>query len=186
MKKSTAKVLSYFLLTAAGIAAGWGGGYAVQLFTQPDDMAAVEVVSVQPQPDTDAVQLRVRGGQMEWFDGVRWNTAAAVDDLKQNDAAGAQSDAWRALAQQRADAKETQRQESLARFDHAQMDLTVGEKPAAQTTPAKKPGTSTSATTPATGGTTTPPPAQPQPPTGGGNTGGSSSNSGDGWSDDYL
>lgn len=129
MKKTVVKVLSYFLLTLTGIAAGWGGSYAVQILAQPDDMAVVEAVSVQQQPGTDAVQLRVRGGQMEWFDGTRWNKAASVEELKQNDPLEMKSDAWYALAQQRADVKETQRQEALAGLDRAQMELTVGEKP---------------------------------------------------------
>ena len=85
MKRTAVKVLSYFLLTTTGIAAGWGGSYAVQLLTQPDDIAVVEVSSIQPQADMDAVQLRVRGGQMEWFDGVRWNAAVSVEELKQDD-----------------------------------------------------------------------------------------------------
>ena len=163
MKKATVKIISYFLFATTGIAAGWGGSYAVQLFTQPDDMAAVEVVSIQPQDDMDAVQLRVRGGQMEWFDGVRWNTAAAVEDLKQNDPTEAESDAWDTLVQQRSAAKEDQRQQALAQFDREQTDLTVGEKPVVhQQTTTRQPGTSTTTTTPATGGTstTTPPPAQ--------------------------
>ena len=164
MKKASIKILSYFLLTAAGIAIGGGGSYAVQLFTQPDDMAVVEVASVEPQADMDTVQLRVRGGQMEWFDGVRWNTAAAVADLKQNDPTEAESDAWNTLVQQRGAAREAQRQEALAQFDREQTDLTTGEKPVVrQPAATRQPSTSTTTTTPATGGTstTTPPPAPP-------------------------
>ena len=191
MKKATVKILSYLLLTTAGVAAGWGGTYAVQLVTQPDDMAAVQVVSVQPQPDTDAVQLRVRGGQMEWFDGVRWNMAAAVEELKQNDAAEATSDAWNALAQQRGAAKEAQRQEALAQFDREQTALATGEKPAArQPAATRQPSAAASTPAPATpvpsAGESTPPPAQTQPPTGGGDSGGTPADSGPEWTDDYL
>ncbi len=158
MKKTAVKIISYFLLTVAGAAAGWGGTYAVQLFAQPDGTAPVQAAPAQPQPGTDAVQLRVRDGQMEWFDGVRWNTAASVETLKQSDATEAESDAWRALSQQRAAAKEEQRQQSLALFDKEQNALSTGEKPAALV-PVRRPAAQTT-TPPAT---TTPPPATPTP-----------------------
>ena len=159
MKKTVIKVLSYLLLVTTGIAAGWGGSYAVQLLTQPDDMAVVEVSSVQPQAGTDAVQLRVRGGQMEWFDGVRWNAAASVEELRQDDPLEMKSDAWYALARQRTDEKETQRQEALAGFDREQTDLTVGEKPVVrQPTATRQPAAQTPAATPTPEPTPTPAP----------------------------
>lgn len=162
MKKIATKILCYILFAATGAAAGVGGSYAVRLLTRPDDMAAVEVSSIQPQPGMDAVQLRVRGGEMEWFDGVRWNTAAAVEELKQNDAAEAESDAWRALAQQRADAKQAQRQEALAGFDREQSDLAVGEKPVVRQPTAPRQPT---VTTPTPTQTQTPAPTPAPPPT---------------------
>lgn len=192
MKKTAIKVLSYLLLATTGIAAGWGGSYAVQLLAQPDDMAVVEVASVQPQVSMDAVQLRVRGGQMEWFDGVRWNAAAAVDELKQSDPIETESDAWYALAQQRGTAKEEQRQEALAQFDREQTDLSVGEKPVVrQPTTTRQPSAAASTPAPNTGGGTTtptppPPPAQTQTPSGGGDNSGGNSDGGGEWSDDYL
>lgn len=180
MKKTVVKVLSYLLLTTTGVAAGWGGNYAVQQLAQPDDMAVVEAVSVQPQIDTQTVELRVRGGQMEWFDGVRWNTAAPVEELQQNDPLETRSDAWYALAQQRADAKETQRQESLAGFDREQTDLTVGEKPVVrQPTATRQPSASTTPAAPAAPSAT--PPATPQTPSSGGDT----SEPAKEWTDDY-
>lgn len=164
MKKTVIKVLSYFLLTLTGIAAGWGGSCAVQILAQPDDMAVVEAVSVQ-QPGTDAVQLRVRGGQMEWFDGTRWNKAASVEELKQNDPLEMKSDAWYALAQQRADAKEAQRQETLAGFDREQTDLPIGEKPAARQPAATRQPSAAPTPAPAPAPTPAPTPAPEPDPT---------------------
>lgn len=162
MKKATVKIISYLLFAATGIAAGWGGSYAVQLFTQPDDMAVMEIVSAEPQSDMEAVQLRVRGGQMEWFDGVRWNTAAAVADLKQNDPTEAESDAWRALVQQRDAAREAQRQEALAQLDREKTDLTAGEKPVVHQPAASRQPTPTPTPTPTPDPTPAPTPT-PEP-----------------------
>ena len=164
MKKTTVKVLCYLLSAAAGVAAGCGGTYAVLQAAQPD-AAAVQAVPAQPQPAADTVQLRVRGGAMEWFDGVRWNTASTVESLRQNDIAEAQTEAWHTLAQQRVAAKEAQRQQSLALLDKEQNALPTGEKPASRQQTTTRPSTGTQTQPTPTQPTPTPTPApDPTPP----------------------
>ncbi len=163
MKNAAIKILTYILLAAGGVATGWGGSYAVNWAIQSAGTPPAEEAVAAPQPSIDAVQLRVRGGQMEWFDGARWNAAASVEELRQSDPAEAKSDTWNALAQQRAAAKEQQRQESLAQFDREQSALSTGEKPVVrQPTQARRPTTTQTTTPPpaATPDPTPPPPAQ--------------------------
>ena len=154
MKNAAIKILTYILLAAGGVATGWGGSYAVNWAIQSAGTPPAEEAAAAPQPSIDAVQLRVRGGQMEWFDGARWNAAASVEELRQSDPAEAKSDTWNALAQQRAAAKEQQRQESLAQFDR--------EPVVRQPTQTRRPTTTQTTTPPpaATPDPTPPPPAQ--------------------------
>lgn len=165
MKGMAVKILLYALMATAGVAAGWGGSYAVNWAMQQTG-APAEEAAAQPQPSIDAVQLRVRGGQMEWFDGVRWNAAGDVETLEQNDPAEAKSDTWNALAENRAAERAQQRQEAVAQFDReAAATLNVGEKPVVRQ-PSRRPS-STTTTTPSGGGTPAPAPAptpEPTPP----------------------
>lgn len=172
MKKKQVQRLRYAATFFVSIAVGVGGCYAWNWAANPVGVPA-SAPGVQ-QTQTDGVQVRVRGGVAEWFDGMRWNAAGAVEELEQNDPTAAQSEIWQLLAQQRSAAKQQQRQSALTQLSREENALSTGEKPAAQTTPAKKPGTSTKpsgSTTPAPttppSNPATPPPAQP-PSTGDG------------------
>ncbi len=54
--------------------------------------------------DSD-LQLRVRDGQLEWYDGVRWNSAGPVAELMEADPIAQPSEAWQTLAAQLAQAR---------------------------------------------------------------------------------
>lgn len=166
MKGMAVKGILYALMAITGAAAGWGGSYAVNWAMQ-QAAAPAEEAAAQPQPSIDAVQLRVRGGQMEWFDGVRWNAAGDVETLEQNDPTEAKSDTWNALAENRAAAEAQQRQEAMAQFDReAAATLNVGEKPVARQ-PSRQSSTTTQTPTPTPTPAPTPTPTptpEPTPP----------------------
>lgn len=173
MKKKQVQRLRYAATFLVSIAVGAGGCYAWNWAANPAGVPA-SASGVQ-QTQTDGVQVRVRGGVAEWFDGMRWNAAGTVEELEQNDPASAQSETWQLVAQRRSAAKQQQRQSALAQLSREENTLSTGEQPAAQTTQTRRPtastttpasttpsGTTAPATTPPS--TTTPPPAQPSPP----------------------
>lgn len=168
MKKKQVQRLRYAATFLVSIAVGVGGSYVWNQAVQPVSAPAAAPDAAPAQ--TDAVQVRVRGGAAEWFDGVRWNPAGAVEQLEQSDPTAVQSETWQLLAQQRSAAKEQQRESALTQLSREANALSTGAKPAAQTTQTRQPtasATTPAATTPSAPAATpapTPPPAQTQTP----------------------
>lgn len=169
MKKKQVQMLRYAATFLVSIAVGVGGSYvwnqAVQPVSAPADVPEV------PQTQEEGIQVRVRGGVAEWFDGMRWNSAGTVEALEQSDPTSVQSETWRLVAQQRAAAKQQQRQSALTQLSREENALTTGEKPVQQK-PASRPAASTTtpvatapAATPTPAPTPTPTPAPAQEPT---------------------
>ena len=158
MKKKQVQILRYTATFLVSLAVGVGGSYvwnqAVQPVSAPVDMPEVQ------QTQTDSVQVRVRGGVAEWFDGMRWNPAGSMEQLEQSDPTAAQSETWRLVAQQRAAAKQQQRQSALTQLSREENALATGEKPVQQT-PSRRPAAST--TTPAAAAPATTPDPTPTP-----------------------
>lgn len=161
MKKKQVQRLRYaaaFLICAA---VGAGGSCVWHQAAQPADVSVGAPNAVQAQ--AEGIQVRVRGGVAEWFDGVRWNTAGALEQLEQQDPTAVRSETWQLLAQQRTAAKQQQRQSALTQLSREANALTTGQKPAAQTTPSRRPAANTTPA-PATPAPTTPTTPTPEPP----------------------
>ncbi len=156
MKKKQVRMLRYVATFVVSVAVGVGGSLALnQIIARP--VSAPADTSDAAQPVADTVQVRVRGGVAEWFDGTRWNAAGSLEALEQSDPTAARSEAWQLLAQQRAAAKEQQRQSALTLLSREENALSTGEKPVVrQPTQTRRP-TTTQTTTP-------PPAATPDPP----------------------
>lgn len=80
----------------------------------------------------NGLQLRVRDGNLEWYDGVRWNNAGTVNELVAADPIARPSEEWQALAAQIA---ETRAREYAAEMETLSRDggsLLVDEVAAAQ------------------------------------------------------
>ena len=173
MKKKQVQRLRYAATFLVSIAVGVGGSYVWNQAVRPVGTSADAPAAAQTQ--TDGVQVRVRGGDAEWFDGVRWNKAGAVEQLEQSDPTTVQSETWQLLAQQRSDAKQQQRESALTQLSRETNVLSTGQKPAAQTTQTRRPAAATTtpaATTPSAPAATPTPtpthdptPAQTQTPT---------------------
>ena len=159
MKKKQVQRLRYAAAFLISVAVGVGGCSVWRVAAQPAAAPAFAPNAAQGQ--AEEVQVRVRGGVAEWFDGVRWNAAGAVEQLEQEDPTAVRSETWQLLAQQRAAAKQQQRQSALTQLSREANALSTGQKPAAQTTPSRRPATNTTAP-PAV--TPTPPPTQQTPP----------------------
>lgn len=156
MKKKQIQRLRYAATFLVSAVVGVGGCYAWNLAARPVS-APVDV----PQAQEESVRVRVRGGVAEWFDGMRWNAAGTVEQLEQSDPTAAQSETWRLVAQQRAAAKQQQRQSALTQLSREENALSMGQKPAASQ-PARQPA----AVTPAPAPTPTPDPTPaPEPET---------------------
>lgn len=158
MKKKQVQILRYAATFVVSAAIGVGGSFVWNQVVQP--VSAPADVPEVPQTQTDSVQVRVRGGAAEWFDGVRWNAAGAVEQLEQSDPTMVQSETWNLLAQQRCDAKQQQHESALTQLSREENALATGEKPVQQT-PARRPAASTTtpaATAPAATPTPTPTP----------------------------
>ena len=112
------------------------------------------------------LQLRVRGGNLEWFDGVRWNDAGAVNELVAADPINQPSEAWQALAAQLAEARAGEYAAEQAALSRDNGSLSVDEITTANPQSAARPNASvtTQPTTPATKQPTTPATVQPTAP----------------------
>ncbi|MCR2050988.1 hypothetical protein NSB25_27590 [Acetatifactor muris] len=73
------------------------------------------------------LQLRVRDGELEWYDGVRWNSAGTVSELIAADPVMQPSEAWQTLAAQLADARAGEYAAQLQTLDRESSGLTVDE-----------------------------------------------------------
>ena len=168
MKKKLVQWLRYAATFLVSVAVGVGGSYVWNWAANPVSVPAAAPGPDASQTQADELQVRVRGGVAEWFDGMRWNTAGAVEELEQNDPTTVQSETWQLLAQQRSAAKQEQRQSALTQLSREENALSTGKKPAAQTTQTNRPATSTTTptTTPAatTPGSTQAPPQTQTPP----------------------
>ena len=158
MKKKQVQRLRYAAAFLISAAVGVGGCSVWRDAAQP---AAPAFAQNAAQVQAEGMQVRVRGGVAEWFDGVRWNAAGAVEQLEQEDPTAARSETWQ-LLQQRAAAKQQQRQSALTQLSREANALSTGQKPAAQTTPSRRPATTT-ATPPAAAPAPTPTPPTPPP-----------------------
>lgn len=109
----------------------------------------------------DDLQLRVRDGNLEWFDGVRWKDAGSVNELMAADPIGQPSEEWQALAAQLAETRAGEyaaEREALGRDGGS---LSVDEVTAAPFQNATRPAASVT-TKPTTSATVQPPvPAGP-------------------------
>ena len=160
MKKKQIQRLRYAATFLLSVAIGVGGSYVWSWAANPVGAPAAAPNASQGETvQTDGVQVRVRGGVAEWFDGMRWNAAGAVEELEQNDPTAVRSETWQLLAQQRSAAKQQERQSALTQLSREENALSTGVKPAAQTTQTRRPAAST--TTPAA----TPAPAPASAPT---------------------
>lgn len=167
MKKKQIQRLRYAATFLVSVAVGVGGSYVWNWAANPVSAPAAAPGPDASQTQAGELQVRVRGGVAEWFDGMRWNTVGAVEELEQNDPTAIQSETWQLLAQQRSAAKQQQRQSALTQLSKEENALSTGEKPAAQTTQSSRPATS-GTTTPATttpGSTQTPSQTQTTPST---------------------
>lgn len=169
MKKKQIQVLRYAATFVVSVAVGVGGSFALNRMAQPVSAPVDEPDAAQSVADT--VQVRVRGGVAEWFDGARWNAAGALETLEQNDPTVARSEAWQLVAQQRAAAKEQQRQSALTLLSREENVLSTGEKPVVRQ-PSRRPAATTTTTptpTPTPAPDPTPAPTTPdQTPSGDG------------------
>ncbi len=107
------------------------------------------------------LQLRVRGGELEWYDGVRWNNAGTVSDLVAADPIAQPSEAWKLLAAQLAEARAGEYAAQLQELDRENSELSVDEIAAVQpqntSTAVKRPAAPAVAQTPT-------PPTEPVSP----------------------
>lgn len=172
MKKKQVQRLRYAAAFLVSAAVGVGGCFVWSRAVHPVGAPAAAPNASQEQAaqavQTDGVQVRVRGGVAEWFDGMRWNAAGTVEELEQGDPTAVQSETWQLVAQQRSAAKQQQRQSALEQLSREENALSTGEKPAAQTTQTRRPAaqTTTPAATPsAPAQTPTQTPVQTPPPT---------------------
>lgn len=112
------KILAGIVLFSAGVAAGvpicrmYDKAHTVpaggaELSGALTEEAAEEnpVEDVDSGAVRDELQLRVRDGELEWYDGVRWNGAGKVAQLAAADPISQPSEAWQTLAAQLADAR---------------------------------------------------------------------------------
>lgn len=161
MKKKQVQRLRYAATFLVSVAVGVGGSC---VWNRAADPVSAPVAAPGPdasQTQAGELQVRVRGGVAEWFDGMRWNTAGTVEELEQNDPTTLKSETWQLLAQQRSAAKQQQRQSALTQLSREENALSTGKKPAAQTTPSSRPAAQTTTPDP----TPDPPPTPTQDPT---------------------
>ena len=170
MKSIIVKVMAGFLLFTAGAAV------AVPVCRMYDKSRAAEEAAVVSGGSEDPVdngnsgvaegelQLRVRDGNLEWFDGVRWNDAGTVNELMAADPIGQPSEEWQALAVQLAEARAGEYVAGREALSRDSGSLSVDEVTASSSQNTTRPGASvtTKPTTPAT--SATPKPAAPAGP----------------------
>lgn len=149
MRKRQIRALRYAATFVVSVAVGVGGSLALNQMARPVSAPADTADAAQSAPNT--VQVRVRGGVAEWFDGARWNAAGALETLEQNDPTAARSEEWQLVAQQRAAAKEQQRQSALTLLSREENALATGEKPVVRQ-PSRRPASTAAATTPTPSG----------------------------------
>lgn len=93
----------------------------------------------------DELQVRVRAGEVEWYDGVRWNSAGAVAELAAADPISQPTEAWQTLAAQLADTRAEEYAARLQTLDRENSALLVDEivvtRPQNTSTAAKRPAT---------------------------------------------
>ena len=100
------------------------------------------------------LELRVRDGDLEWYDGVRWNHAGTVSELVAADPIANPSEEWKALAARLAETRAAEQEAEMAALSRENSVLSVDEIAAA------RPQTSA----PAVSRPTTPGAAQPAAP----------------------
>lgn len=108
----------------------------------------------------EAVRLRIYDAQVQWFDGVRWNDGGSVEALSARDPVAQDSDAWRALAAQLADARAEERKAALAALRREDNGLFVDQKVVPRYTSSSRPATSAGGGAPVA---STPAPSVPDP-----------------------
>ena len=120
----------------------------------------------------DELMLRVRDGNLEWYDGVRWNHAGTVEELAAADPIAQPSEEWQALVSRLAETRAGEQTGEPAALSRDSGSLLVDEITAG------RPQTSTPAVTrPTTSGA-----GQPAAPaqTGNGNSSSNNSNNNNG------
>lgn len=173
MKGIIIKFLAGLVLFSAGIAVGvpvcrmYDKAHALaEPVVSVSQGAENPAVNMDDKDLNDDLQLRVRGGNLEWFDGVRWNDAGAVNELVAADPINQPSEAWQTLAAQLAEARAGEYAAEQAALSKDSGSLSVDEittaNPQAVTQPAAS--VTTKPTTPATTQPTTPATTQPTAP----------------------
>ena len=91
------------------------------------------------------LQLRVRDGELEWYDGVRWNSAGAVAQLVAEDPISQPSEAWLTLAAQLAEIRAGEYAEEAGALSRDEGGLSVDEtapvRPQTNVSATPRPGT---------------------------------------------
>ncbi|MCM1215788.1 MAG: hypothetical protein NC331_03090 [Lachnospiraceae bacterium] len=73
------------------------------------------------------LQLRVYGGDLEWYDGVRWNHAGKIDAYMEADPIVCPSGEWQTVADRLAETRAVEYAEELASWGRNGTGLLVGE-----------------------------------------------------------
>lgn len=86
-----------------------------------------------------AVRVRMNDGDVEWYDGTRWNFVATAEELEKADPFSMTSDAWEALEERLAETAREERQTALASLSREEARLLIGEKERSKPDAAKPP-----------------------------------------------
>lgn len=139
MKGILIKILAGIVLFLAGVAVGVP---ACRLYDKAHAQAEIVVSAPAGTEDSaanmnngvsgDDLLLRVRDGNLEWYDGVRWNQAGSVNELVSADSIAHPSEEWQALAARLAEAHAAEYAEDQAALSRERGSLSVDEIVAAR------------------------------------------------------